>query len=64
MQGEARPATELNKKSLDEVEKQHILAILNSTNGNISKAAAILGVNRVTLYRKLREYNIKTDEIR
>jgi DNA-binding NtrC family response regulator len=48
-------------KSLDQIEKEHILSVLNKTKGNISKAAKTLGINRVTLYRKLKEYNIKTE---
>lgn len=45
-------------KSLDQIEKEHIIKTLNKTNWNISKTAEILGINRVTLYRKLKEYNI------
>jgi len=45
-------------KSLEEVEKQHIINVLKETNNNISQAAEILGINRVTLYRKIKEYGI------
>ena len=43
-------------KNLGEVEKNHILNILNETGGNYSKAARILGISRMTLYNKIRAY--------
>ncbi len=42
--------------SLAEVEKEHILHVLDAVNGNISKAARILGISRPKLYRKLDKY--------
>jgi DNA-binding NtrC family response regulator len=39
-----------------EAEKGAILAALRSTGGDRSKAAAVLGIGRTTLYRKLIEY--------
>lgn len=42
--------------TLAELEKQHILRILNKTGGNKRAAAKILGVSEMTLYRKLKEY--------
>ncbi len=50
-----------SKKSLDEMEKQHIIQVLKEHHGNISRTAEVLGINRVTLYRKIKEYNIQTD---
>lgn len=41
------------KQILDEVERETILRVLKSTNGNKSKAAEILGINRASLYQKL-----------
>jgi len=41
--------------SLKEVEKKHILHVLNITNNNKSKAANILGIDRKTLRQKLLE---------
>ena len=43
-------------KSLEEVERAHILRILEECKGNRSRAAAILCIDRTTLYQKLREY--------
>ena len=45
-------------KSLDELEQQHILATLEKTNWNKSQTAAILGIERSTLDRKLKRYGV------
>lgn len=44
--------------SLASIEKQHILKILQHTNGNKTKAADYLGIGLSTLYRKMEEYNL------
>ncbi len=44
---------------LDEVEKNHILKILESVNGNKTKAAEVLGIGLTTLYRKLQSYGME-----
>ncbi|MCI0668857.1 MAG: helix-turn-helix domain-containing protein, partial [Myxococcaceae bacterium] len=41
---------------LAEVEKRHILTVLEAVGGNKSTAAQLLGVDRRTLYRKLATY--------
>lgn len=43
---------------LTEVEKRYIVKILQRTNWHQSKAAQILGIDRKTLYRKIKEYNL------
>jgi DNA-binding NtrC family response regulator len=43
-------------KNLREVEKNHVLNVLRETGGNYSEAARILGITRMTLYNKAREY--------
>ena len=48
--------------SLNDVEKHHILKILNENSWNISKSAAILGIDRSTLYNKLKLYDLKDDQ--
>ena len=50
-------------KRLEEVEKNHIVNILNETNRNYSKAARTLGISRVTLYNKLRAYGLVVKKI-
>jgi DNA-binding NtrC family response regulator len=42
--------------TLDEVERQHILAALQHNNGNRTATAQELGISRRTLYYKLEEY--------
>jgi transcriptional regulator of acetoin/glycerol metabolism len=43
--------------TLEEVERRHILAVLQLTNGNKQQASRLLGIDRRTLYRKLESYN-------
>jgi len=43
--------------SLAEIEKEHILHVLDAVNGNISKASRILGISRPKLYRKMDRYS-------
>jgi two-component system, NtrC family, response regulator HydG len=43
-------------KSLEDVEKAHILRILESCNWNQSRAAEVLEIDRVTLHHKLKKY--------
>ncbi|HXH24290.1 MAG TPA: sigma-54 dependent transcriptional regulator [Vicinamibacterales bacterium] len=42
----------------DEFEKQYILRALAAQNGNISRTADVLGVERSNLYRKMRAFGI------
>jgi DNA-binding NtrC family response regulator len=45
--------------SLEEIEKRHILQILEKYNWNISGTAKALKVDRVTLYNKIRKYGLE-----
>jgi DNA-binding NtrC family response regulator len=49
-----------DKMSLDQVEKRYIIKVLEITNGNKVKASQILGIDRKTLYKKIKDYNIET----
>jgi DNA-binding NtrC family response regulator len=53
----APPGTE--GLTLDELERQHILAALERNNGNRTATAQQLGISRRTLYYKLEEYEKK-----
>jgi DNA-binding NtrC family response regulator len=53
------PAGEPRHSSLEEMEKEHILRVLRETNYNKSKASALLGIDRATLYRKAQRYGIE-----
>lgn len=46
--------------ALDEIERQHITAILKETGFHKSRAAEILGISRKTLDRKIAEYGLGT----
>jgi Nif-specific regulatory protein len=48
----ARPAA-FTPTTLDEMERQHVLATLEAVGGNKTKAAAMLGIERSTLDRKM-----------
>jgi len=45
---------------LGEIEPPLLRTLLDYTRGNQSRAAAILGINRSTLRKKLRQYKINT----
>ncbi len=43
-------------KTLDEIEKAHILKVLEECGGNQTRAAEVLDIDRVTLHNKLKKY--------
>jgi DNA-binding NtrC family response regulator len=45
--------------SLESVEHQHIAKVLEQSGGNVSQAARVLGIDRVTLYNKIRKYHLR-----
>lgn len=45
-------------KTLEEMEKEYIKAVLQANYGNKSRAAAILGIDRKTLWAKLKKYKV------
>ena len=57
------PATPSGGASLEEVEKDQILKILNQTKGNIAQAAEILKISRLTIYNKIEKYHLKKDDL-
>ncbi|MGE5810567.1 MAG: sigma-54-dependent transcriptional regulator [Ignavibacteria bacterium] len=48
-----------SSSNLEEIEKNHILAVLEQANGNKTKTAELLGIGLTTLYRKLQSYGIE-----
>jgi DNA-binding NtrC family response regulator len=46
-------------ESLAEMEKRHIAAVLQRTEGNITRAAEILKIDRVTVYNKIKKYGLR-----
>lgn len=49
--------------TLDDVERQHILATLRFTEGNKLRAAELLGIGRYSLYRKAERLGINLDSL-
>jgi two-component system response regulator AtoC len=62
------PSTNSKSESVDgdnsiaAVEKQHITKILKETSWRMTKASKILGINRTTLYNKIKQYGMKQKE--
>ncbi len=47
------------RKSLEENQREYILSVLKSVDGNKTQAAKIIGIDRVSLWRKLKKYKQK-----
>ena len=50
------PAERAPTVTLEEIERRHIQRVLRQVDGNRARAAACLGIDRKTLWRKLRRY--------
>jgi len=48
--------------SLQEVERAHIARVLSENSWNIQRSAKILGIDRSTLYSKIKRYNLRRDQ--
>jgi len=48
-----------NYKTLEEMEKEYIKAVLRTQQGNKSKASRLLGIDRKTLWAKIIKYSLK-----
>ena len=53
------PAHGASPRTLEDIERAHILAVLENCNGNQTQAAEILDIDRVTLHNKLKKYGWK-----
>jgi DNA-binding NtrC family response regulator len=49
--------------SMERLEKEYILEVLQQTEGHRGRAAEILGIDRRTLYRKLKQYAREGDGV-
>jgi DNA-binding NtrC family response regulator len=47
--------------SLEEQEEAYIMWVLNESGGNKTLAAQVLGIDRVSLWRKLKKYGLETE---
>jgi DNA-binding NtrC family response regulator len=50
--------TDPNERTLSALEKDHIEGVLREHDGNVTQAARVLGIDRGTLYNKMRKYGI------
>ncbi len=53
---------ERTHRRLEDVERAHILSVLEECNGNQTMAADVLNIDRVTLHNKLKKYGWKKTE--
>jgi len=62
----AEPSKEIRvegeDRSLRAVERAHIQRVLEENDWNIQRSAQILGIDRVTLYKKIKKYGLKRKE--
>jgi DNA-binding NtrC family response regulator len=54
----AAPGASAKRMTLEEIENQAIVTMLQETHGNIKEAAAILGVDRSTLYDRIKKFGL------
>jgi two-component system response regulator HydG len=55
------PKGRATKRQSDDEERKRILQALESSGGNQSEAAKILGISRVTLWKRLKAFDIQVD---
>ncbi len=53
------PAGEPEARSLAALEKDHVARVLRDCDGNVTQAAKVLGIDRATLYNKLKRYGLR-----
>jgi DNA-binding NtrC family response regulator len=56
-----KPEMAATAATLKEQEREHILQALKVANGNRTQAARLLGIDRVSLWRKLKKLGIESD---
>ena len=61
LRGEAHTSliTDRAEVTLDELEKEYLLKVLEDTNWQKKRASSILGINASTLYRKIQRYGLE-----
>ena len=59
LQSGPAPLSEGGIKNLQELERLHVLKVLEENHWNISKSASELGIDRVTLYNKIKKYGLE-----
>ena len=57
---EGLPLRAAKAELLERFERQYLIALLEETKGNVAEAARRAGIDRVTLFRSIRRYQLKT----
>jgi two-component system, NtrC family, response regulator HydG len=55
-----REASRTREHSLEALEREHIERVLREEAGNVSQASRVLGIDRGTLYNKMKKYGIRS----
>ncbi|MFQ5719175.1 MAG: sigma-54-dependent transcriptional regulator [Acidobacteriota bacterium] len=50
------------REAREDIERRFIMKKIDETGGNVSRAAELLGVERSSLYRKMKQYGIRGEE--
>jgi DNA-binding NtrC family response regulator len=58
----AKPDEPSDLHSLEDHERDYIQYVLSRSSGNLTRASKILGMDRTTLWRKLKKYGLKESE--
>ena len=56
---QSKPGISKRNPTLKEVENNYIAQVLEENNWNVTKASGILGINRVTLHKKMKRLGLK-----
>lgn len=59
----ATPTAQTLHDARQQFERQYVLDILHETNGHVTRAAQMLGMDRANLYRKMRQLGIEIDSV-
>jgi DNA-binding NtrC family response regulator len=59
--GSQRLITDKAQVTLEELEREYLIKVLNDTNWQKKKASSILGINASTLYRKIQRYGLEKE---
>jgi transcriptional regulator of acetoin/glycerol metabolism len=46
----------------ERAERRYLVEVLDSLDGNISRAAVVLGMERTNVHKRIRQYGIKKGE--
>ena len=56
---QSKQTEKIGWKTLEQIEREHILRVLDAFQGDETRAAEVLGVHRKTIQRKLKEYGLQ-----